>query len=108
MPGGIADCGEGYDFAVTNDGRLPGCDEERLRPIPRLAMVLAHKCSSEARRGFGSLIEGRDSAREGPLKVQKKIKVICQRSCVSRLASWNIGFVQILTRIICRLPSILL
>ena len=42
LPGGIADCGEGYDFAVTNPGR-PGCEEERVRFVlmPKLAMVLA-------------------------------------------------------------------
>ena len=41
IPCGSAEWGNGYDFAVTSDGRRPGCEDERLRAIPRLAIVLA-------------------------------------------------------------------
>lgn len=34
-------CKEGYEYAVTMDGRLPGWDDALFRPRPRLLTVLA-------------------------------------------------------------------
>ena len=50
-PPGVA---EGYEFALTMEGRLPGCDTARFRPIPRLLTVLEGRADAILLPTFGT------------------------------------------------------
>lgn len=52
-PGEPPGAAAGYEFALTMDGRLPGCDTARLRPMPRLLTVLAGSADTILLPAFG-------------------------------------------------------
>ena len=56
---GAAVIGTGYEFAVAKDGRRPGCENARLRPVvPELAMTLAGSEDCVARSGDAEPFNG--------------------------------------------------
>lgn len=46
--------GEGYELALARDGRRPGWDDARVRPIPRLLTVLAGSAEAILLPMFGT------------------------------------------------------